>query len=151
MNKGDRIEHFVETLHLEDAAGHSPFYLGYFRCFNAGEYYEAHDVLEHLWLKDRGNRFYKGLIQIAGAFVHLRKQALRPDHPKDGKRLRPAAKLFALGVANVGPYQPVHEDLDIVNVLALCERYTTPLAASNYTVNPWSQETRPTLSLIERG
>ena len=28
-----------------------PCYQGYFRCcFNEGRYYEAHDVLEHLWL-----------------------------------------------------------------------------------------------------
>jgi Domain of unknown function (DUF309) len=38
-------------------------YLGYFTCFNHGQFYEAHAVLEELWLADRhgpdGN-FYKG-------------------------------------------------------------------------------------------
>jgi hypothetical protein len=28
-------------------------YLGYFACFNEQQYYEAHDVLEDLWLLDR--------------------------------------------------------------------------------------------------
>lgn len=49
-------------------------YPAYFRCFNAGRYFEAHEVLEGLWLRARGRpeaRFYQGLIQLAGAFVHL--------------------------------------------------------------------------------
>jgi predicted metal-dependent hydrolase len=49
-------------------------YLAFFRCFNAGRYFEAHEVLEGLWLRARGRpeaRFYQGLIQLAGAFVHL--------------------------------------------------------------------------------
>ena len=51
-------------------------YLGYFACFNRGWFYEAHDVLEELWLANRTGpnyAFYKGLIQLAGAFVHLQK------------------------------------------------------------------------------
>src|SRR5436189_6188294 len=51
-------------------------YLGYFECFNRGLFYEAHDVLEELWLPNRNGAngpFYKGLIQLAGAFVHLEK------------------------------------------------------------------------------
>ena len=147
MSKGERIEHFVETLHIQEG-GHSPFYLGYFRCFNEGNYYEAHDVLEHIWLKDRANGFYKGLIQIAGAFVHLRKQVLRPDHPKDGKRLRPAARLFALGIANLQHYTPVHEDLDVRKLLEMCERYAQALADSGYAVNPWNDDERPVLRLL---
>ncbi|MEO6183762.1 MAG: DUF309 domain-containing protein, partial [Verrucomicrobiota bacterium] len=52
----------------------SPHYLGYFELFNAQLFYESHDVLEELWLpirKEAGGDFYKGLIQLAGAFVHL--------------------------------------------------------------------------------
>lgn len=52
-------------------------YRAYFDCFNQGLYYEAHDVLEHLWLvcQDANRSFFQGLIQIAGAFVHFQKQA----------------------------------------------------------------------------
>ena len=64
--------------------------LGWLECFNSGEFYEAHDVLEDLWLEERETlnaNFYKGLIQLAGAFVHLkctkipitRQQALDSD------------------------------------------------------------------------
>ena len=50
-------------------------------------------VLEHLWLKEgRGApdyAFYKGLIQLAGGFVHLKLQRSHPEHPKHGRRLLP--------------------------------------------------------------
>ena len=71
-------------------------YLGYFECFNQGLFFESHDVLEELWLaQGRGPNyaFYKGLIQLAGAFVHLQKN-----------RLRPAAALFRLAQTNLTPY-----------------------------------------------
>lgn len=150
MSKGERIEHFVESLEVAGDERHSPFYLGYFRCFNEGNYYEAHDVLEHLWLQHRGNRFYKGLIQIAGAFVHLKKQALRPDHPKDGKRLRPAFRLFSLGMENVEPFGPVHAGLDVAGLLALCREYAGALERSGFTVNPWRFEERPVLVISDQ-
>jgi len=55
---------------------HDPHFAGYSRCFNEQKFYEAHDVLEALWLQDRNGPdgdFFKGLIQFAGAFVHLQK------------------------------------------------------------------------------
>lgn len=51
-------------------------YRAFFDCFNAGRYFEAHEVLEALWLPVRGRNeacFYQGLIQLAGAFVHLQR------------------------------------------------------------------------------
>lgn len=56
-------------------------YHAFFACFNAGRYFEAHEVLEPLWLSVRGRaeaRFYQGLIQLAGAFVHLQKGRAEP-------------------------------------------------------------------------
>jgi predicted metal-dependent hydrolase len=124
-------------------------YLGYFTCFNAGEYYEAHDVLEHLWLRHRGpeHGFYKGLIQIAGAFVHLRKQYLRPDHPKDGRRLNPAVRLFRLGQHNLEPFRPRYLCLDVNALSELADRLCTTIVTSDYEVNPWHPETAPQLNL----
>lgn len=40
--------------------------------FNAGRYFEAHEVLERAWVKNR-SLFYKGLIIYASAFVHLQR------------------------------------------------------------------------------
>ena len=75
------MEAFVETLGSVDVVAESEFdpcYLGYFACFNEQRYYEAHDVLEHLWLKEGRSApdyaFHKGLIQLAGGFVHLKLQ-----------------------------------------------------------------------------
>ncbi len=104
MKKGEKIQAFVES--LGGGSAHDPCYEGYFVCFNEQKYYEAHDVLEHLWLKEQGpsHQFFKGLIQLAGAFVHLQKQYRRPEHPTDGRRLRPAWRLFKLAYANLEPY-----------------------------------------------
>lgn len=149
MKKFDRMEAFVESLPAGEAAGLHPCYAGYFVCFNRGEYYEAHDVLEHLWLQctDANALFYKGLIQLAGGFVHLRKQHLRPDHPKDGRRLAPAARLFDLAAANLVPFAPHHLRLDVAGVLALASRNAVAIRESNFTVNPWTPEARPELQL----
>src|SRR5438045_3475396 len=54
---------------MEEIPGFDRHYVGFFRCFNAQLYYEAHDVLEEVWLPIRGQpqaRFYQGLIQTAG-------------------------------------------------------------------------------------
>lgn len=138
----------VGELGADPALALHPCYQGYFRCFNDARYYEAHDVLEHLWLAGRDEHwaFYKGLIQIAGAFVHLQKQWLRPDHPKDGKRLRPACRLFALGLANLLPYGARHLALDLGAVERMCARHVAGIVASDFTVNPWSPERAPRLT-----
>jgi len=148
MKKFDRMEQFVASLHTGGADGLHPCYAGYFVCFNRGEYYEAHDVLEHLWLQceDESEPFYKGLIQLAGGFVHLRKQYLRPDHPKDGRRLAPASRLFALATENLSPFTPRHLHLDVDAVLVLAAETAGHLRRSDFTVNPWSPENLPQIT-----
>src|ERR1700735_5911293 len=110
----------IESFQGQELDAH---YLGYFDCFNRQLFYEAHDVLEDLWLKDRhgadGN-FYKGLIQLAGAFVHLQKN-----------RLRPAAALFKLARTNLEKYPRAHEYLDLENVQALIEKWLADLESAN--------------------
>ena len=81
MNKGERISQLVAELGGDDVdpgqtdVAKHPFYRAFFRCWNEQRYYEAHDVLEQLWLKTDSSDadFFKGLIQAAGAFVHLQK------------------------------------------------------------------------------
>lgn len=153
MKKGERIEAFVGGLALDGDAGLPACYRAYFACFNAGEYYEAHDVLEHLWLDETGpdRPFFQGLIQIAGAFVHLRKQHERPWHVKDGRRLRPAVRLFDLGVKNIAPFAPRHMALDVASLVARCEDLARGIEASGFTRNPWSPAALPQLSLDLEG
>ena len=52
MKKNDRISAFVKDIAPEDLSEFEQCYNGYFVCFNRGDYYEAHDVLEHLWLQN---------------------------------------------------------------------------------------------------
>src|SRR5438045_9798054 len=98
MNKRERISDFVRSLGTASAEG-SPqnYYTAFFQLWNAQKYYEAHDVLEQLWLVEKNAelaRFYQALIQAAGAFVHLQNNFEQPSHTKHGRRLRPPTSLF---------------------------------------------------------
>ena len=141
----------MESLAIASSRGFHPCYAGYFECFNAEKYYEAHDVLEHLWLdcKDENYSFYKGLIQIAGAFVHLKKQHARPDHPKDSHRMHPAVRLFLLGEKNLAPFAPYYMGLNVDSVLDLCAKWRTQITDSNYSINPWHPASGPRIHLCQ--
>jgi predicted metal-dependent hydrolase len=151
MKKSDRITSYVKS--LKTGSIHDPCYEGYFVCFNQQQYYEAHDVLEHLWLGAEGPRqqFFKGLIQLAGAFVHLQKQFRRPDHPTDRQRLRPAWRLFKLASGNLEPFAPSYLDLDVRMVLELCSRNILQLEEAQFQRNPWSPAVAPLLLLSGTG
>jgi predicted metal-dependent hydrolase len=119
--------------------GVDPRYAGYFALFNEQKFYEAHDILENLWLPDRhgvNGNFYKGLIQLAGAFVHLQKN-----------RLRPSAALFKLARTNLEKYPPVHERLDLVAVQQLIAGWLRQLERDEFTVNPLTGVNVPQLAL----
>ncbi len=126
-----------------------PCYLAWFAHFNAGEYYEAHDALEVLWLRTRSadRDFFKGLIQIAGAFVHLRKQREHPSHAKHSTRLRPAARLFLSGKNHLARYSPVHLRLDVAAVCVLCDTLAHGIEHSGFTDNPWNPAKPPHIAL----
>lgn len=126
----------IETFRGRELDAH---YLGYFDCFNRQLFYEAHDVLEDLWLPDRQGRngnFYKGLIQLAGAFVHLQKN-----------RLRPAAALFQLAAANLGKYPSPHEQLNLAAVQQLISGWRWHLEKDDFLNNPLSAANVPQLNL----
>jgi uncharacterized protein len=156
MNKRERISQWVaEWIGDEVSPNHTdlakhPFYLAFFRCWNEQRYYEAHDVLEQLWLKtDRGDaNFFKGLIQAAGAFVHLQKRFEHPSHAKHSRRLPPAVRLFRLAEKNLASFAPWHHRLDVTALCHLLNRYADQIVASDYTTNPWSPETAPKLKLV---
>jgi predicted metal-dependent hydrolase len=119
--------------------GGDPHYLGYFDCFNRGLFYEAHDVLEQLWLTDRhgpNGSFYKGLIQLAGAFVHLQKN-----------RLRPAAALLKLADANLKNYPEHHHQLNLRTLRALTAHWLAELEAGSFEANPLTAANRPKIPL----
>ena len=149
MKKNERISAYLETLGAKPHLTLDPHYQGFFTCFNRGEYYEAHDVLEQLWLRteDANRNFFQGLIQIAGAFVHLQKQFLNPQHPKHGRRLRPAVRLFDLARRNLQPFAPMHLQLDVAGVCALCRETAGAVMAGDFQRNPWQPAQAPQLRL----
>jgi predicted metal-dependent hydrolase len=92
-----------------------PQYLAFFDCFNRHQFFEAHDVLEELWLRERNTAedlFYKGLIQLAGAFVHVQK-----GHSG------PAIGLLMLARSNLQKYPAVHKRLHVREVLGRVEEW----------------------------
>src|ERR1700719_3155324 len=157
MNKGERISRFVRELQEDDAdiggkIENHPFYRAYFRCWNERRYYEAHDVLEQVWLNNNttDDDFFKGLIQAAGAFVHLQKNFEHPTHAKHGRRLRPAVRLFALAEKNLSSFAPRHHALDVSALLVLLRSTRQKVIDSDFKTNPWSPKNAPKLELSSR-
>jgi predicted metal-dependent hydrolase len=136
-HKSPKIEAMLAG--MEKIPGFDRHYVGFFHCFNLQLYYEAHDVLEEVWLPIRGQaqaRFYQGLIQVAGGFVHLQKA-----------RLGPASRLFALALANFEAYPSRHAGIDLDVVRELCRAHRQAVLDSGETINPWSAERAPQLAL----
>jgi hypothetical protein len=155
MNKGERISRLVAELPVEEVDPNQtdltqhPFYRAFFQCWNQQRYYEAHDVLEQLWLKTNSADadFFKGLIQAAGAFVHLQKRFEHPLHAKHSKRLAPAVRLFQLAQKNLSRFAPRHHGLDVGALCQLLRAYANQIVRVDYKANPWSPETAPRLEL----
>ena len=128
-------------------SGYHPCYLEYFRLFNTQEYYEAHDVLEHIWLGSEGERyvFYKALIQFAGGFVHLQHHHREPAHRIHGKRLRPAARLFRRSAELLDGFPADYEGIALGNVMALARQTAAELESSSFAANPWHPDRAPRL------
>ena len=105
-----------------DAGEHDPHLIGFLRCFNKQQFYEAHEVLEALWIKQRtglDGDFFKGLIQFAGSFVHLQK-----------RRLRPAKLLFLRSTTYLCKYPSPHYALDVEGIIRLAKRWAADAEVS---------------------
>ena len=139
--KSPRIAERIAGL---SGGGWDAHYLGYFDCFNRQEFYEAHDVLEELWLaggKSASNyAFHKGLIQLAGAFVHLQKD-----------RLQPAVALFNLADNNLRRYPALHDGIDLATVLGLIEDWRSRVGRDPAAPNPLRSGPPPRLALPRVG
>jgi predicted metal-dependent hydrolase len=121
MNDGN--ENTSDPFGATGGQGMDVRYLGFFECFNRQRYFEAHEVLEAIWLPLRhgpDGLFYKGLIQMAGGFVHAQK-----------RRLGPAAALFGLAHANLSRYAGIHQGLDVGQMLQSLDRWRRAAAAGD--------------------
>ncbi|HWW01412.1 MAG TPA: DUF309 domain-containing protein [Candidatus Acidoferrum sp.] len=134
--KNEKIAGIIEALRGRELDAR---YLGYFECFNRQLFFEAHEVLEELWLAERGgprDLFYKGLIQLAGAFVHFQKN-----------RLQPAASLLKLAQTNLSKYPTVYESLDTTRIRELIGTWLAGLQPAVSVNNPLSCGDNPKLVL----
>ncbi len=76
--------------------------------FNAGRYFEAHEVLERLWLAADGldRELYQGVLQVAVGLHH-----------EAGGNRKGAASMLAKGVARLTPLAPSRLGVDVARLL----------------------------------
>lgn len=82
--------------------------------FNEKEFFEAHEMLEGLWIETEGEDkdFYKGLIQCAVAFVHLERG-----------NFKGARKLFRTAHGYLHAYLPEHGEIQTEKLLEEFEEF----------------------------
>lgn len=90
---------------------YDPKYLAFFDTFNAGQYYECHDLLEDIWMEQRSNKFLQGLLQMSVALYHYQ-----------NGNIKGARTLFASAHRYLQPYQPRFWDVDVELVISYIER-----------------------------
>lgn len=149
MGKHEKIATRLAALDSRDTGPWKPAYVEYFRLFNATEYYEAHDVLEHIWLGTSGplHTYYKALIQLAGGFVHLRLQHEQPHHRTHGRRLHPANRLLRRSAELLAGFPDHHEGISVTGLRHLALTTATRLEENRFAENPWSPSRKPHLDL----
>ncbi len=84
--------------------------LRFLELFNAGAYWESHEVLEEPWRAQRSD-FYQGLILYASAFVHAQR-----GNPTGVRRQ------LAKVQQKLPPYLPYYLGIDVAGVLSTTER-----------------------------
>jgi len=95
-------------------------YLAGILLFNHGEFFEAHEVWEDLWLNTAGpeRKFYQGLIQAAVALYHF-----------GNGNFRGAAKLYGTSRDYMNRFASPFLGLDIAAFWSQMERCFAPLQA----------------------
>lgn len=101
-----RVAHNLGTVLAtnEGFAGWPSEYVAGIELFNRGEFWEAHEVWEDLWIREETEikPFYQGLIQLAGAFHHF-------GHTNWGGM----KSLLAEGIDKVAAFAPFAQGIDV--------------------------------------
>ncbi len=76
--------------------------------FNAGAFFDAHEVWEDLWrdCRDSARKFYQGLIQVAVCLHHFR-----------NRNTRGARSLYYSATSYLQRYRPVCQQIDLDRLL----------------------------------
>lgn len=103
-----------------EPATYDPRYLAGIVLFNRGDFFEAHEVWESLWMDTSSDdkRFYQALIQAAVALCHF-----------CNGNVRGAAKLYRSSKAYMGKYAEHHLGLPQPEFWAQMDRCCAPLVA----------------------
>jgi uncharacterized protein len=89
-------------------------FLEFIQLFNSEKFFEAHEILEELWLETKGPRkqFYQGLIQCAVAFAHWQR-----------KNPRGAIQVGNRGLNTLKMYDPEEEGIDVISLIQESENF----------------------------
>ena len=107
----------------------------YCACFNAGAFYEAHEVLELIWLPRRRTtegELWQGLIQLAAGFVHVQKG-----------RKGPALSLLRTSLGRLRGWKGEVEGLDLASTIDLGEVWEARVQAADSEQLPGMVEADP--------
>lgn len=90
------------------------------RLFNQEQFFECHEALEQAWLEASGEQkaFLQGLIQVAVAFHHLRRE-----------NLIGAGRLLAAGMEKLSAFAPQQEAVDVRGLLERLEPLRKDISA----------------------
>jgi hypothetical protein len=104
-----------------DGPSYDPRYLAGIVLFNRGDFFEAHEVWESLWMENSGEekKFVQGLIQAAVALCHF-----------CNGNARGAVKLYKSGRAYMERYDPHYMGLDRPSFWDRMEQCFAPLLAA---------------------
>jgi uncharacterized protein len=89
-------------------------YYQFFVHFNEGDYYTCHDLLEEMWLTDRGNWFLKGLLQMSVAIYHY-----------EYGNVKGARAMMQVAHDYLQDYRPKHWSLHLEPVIEFIEECLT--------------------------
>lgn len=104
-----------------DHPTYDPRYLEGIIRFNDGEYFDAHEIWEELWLDcpSTERRFYQSLIQAAVALYHW-----------ENSNHTGAQRLFHAGREKMLPYGPHHLGIDVARFWSAMEATLTSTPGS---------------------
>jgi len=95
--------------------------------FNSGEFFQAHEVWEELWLRATGTEkpFLRGIIQVAAAFHHFKR-----------RNVTGAKSLLAAGLAKLSKYADKHRGIDVFCLREDIERWLVILQSAETLRDP---------------
>ncbi|WP_058303527.1 DUF309 domain-containing protein [Gorillibacterium timonense] len=102
---------------------YDPLYIAHLHYFNRErDYFECHEVLEELWLREGRNLLYQGLLQVAVGLYHHR-----------NGNLNGAFKLFTGALQKLAPYPPDALGIDLNRLRRESEAYLIGLRQATET------------------